>query len=601
MTLTRREALTLGIFGGGALLLPFERTVRAATVSRLSESALPVPFTMPFAAPPVLAPMRSDAQADHYWVTMREQRTEIIPGFQTTVWGYNGLVPGPTIDVEHGRPVVVRMVNDLPDHPTLGYRTNTSVHLHGSASLPQYDGYASDTTWRGEYKDYHWPNAQEARTLWYHDHGAHHTASNVYMGLAGMYRLHDPVERSLPIPHGRYDVALVVTDAMFTSDGELLWDDNDHDGVFGDVILVNGRPWPAMPVERRKYRFRILNASVTRAYQWELDSGAPLVIVGTDAGLVPVPQRVRRLRHAPAERYEIVIDFAEYPIGRRVVLRNRGVENEISYANTDKVLAFDVVGESTSTEDNTVPDVLYAVGAVTAAAAATPTVTSLGQQQPGKGSGKGKGRPTTTTTSSTTTTTTTSSTTTTSTTTPDPDPDPDPPPDPHPEGYQTVMSLTPEQATVTRRIELVRQGGEWTINGETWEDVIESGFRKNVGTPELGAVEVWELHNDSGGWHHPLHIHLVDLRIIDRVYDQVGPPEPPLPHELGPKDVVYLGENERVRVVARFGPHPGRYMVHCHNLSHEDHDMMHQFEVGEGGADPITSAPAAALSEAPPL
>lgn len=582
MSLTRREAITLGIFGGAGLLLPYERTVRAAAPSRLAESALPPPFAAPFAVPPVLSPVRSDAVADHYWVTMRQQETEIIPGFRTKVWGYNGLVPGPTIDVEQGRPVVVRMVNDLPNHPSLGYRPNTSVHLHGSASMPQYDGYASDTTWPGEYKDYRWPNGQHARTLWYHDHGVHHTASNVYMGLAGMYRLHDPIERALPIPQGPYDVPLVVMDAMFTSDGELLWDDHDESGVFGDVILVNGRPWPAMEVERRKYRFRILNASLTRTYRWELDSGEPLVIVATDAGLVPVPQRVRRMRHGPAERYEVVIDFAEYPIGRRVVLRNGGVDNEIDYPNTDKVMAFDVVREAASNEANSVPDVLYTVGAVTALAAGPAVTAGLPEQQK---PGRGRGRPTTSSTSSTTTTT----------------PPAEPEPEPEPEVYQAVMSLTPELATATRRIELVRQGGQWTINGETWEDVVDSGFRKNVGTPEVDAVEVWELHNDSGGWHHPLHIHLVDLRIIDRVHDQVGPPEPPMPHELGPKDVVYVGENERVRVVARFGPHPGRYMVHCHNLPHEDHDMMHQFEVGENGADPITTAPAAPVSTAPPL
>jgi FtsP/CotA-like multicopper oxidase with cupredoxin domain len=62
-------------------------------------------------------------------------------------------------------------------------------------------------------------------------------------------------------------------------------------------------------------------------------------------------------------------------------------------------------------------------------------------------------------------------------------------------------------------------------------------------------------------------------------------------HELGPKDVVYVGEEEIVRVVARFGPHSGRYMMHCHNLVHEDHDMMGQFEVGAGGDDPVSADP----------
>jgi FtsP/CotA-like multicopper oxidase with cupredoxin domain len=89
----------------------------------------------------------------------------------------------------------------------------------------------------------------------------------------------------------------------------------------------------------------------------------------------------------------------------------------------------------------------------------------------------------------------------------------------------------------------------------------------------LGAVEIWELRNTSGGWHHPAHIHLVDFKIISRNG------QPAMPHEAGPKDVVYLGENESVRLLIRFDEGTGRYMEHCHNLTHEDHDMMTQFEV----------------------
>ncbi|MGB3633111.1 MAG: multicopper oxidase domain-containing protein, partial [Rubrobacteraceae bacterium] len=105
----------------------------------------------------------------------------------------------------------------------------------------------------------------------------------------------------------------------------------------------------------------------------------------------------------------------------------------------------------------------------------------------------------------------------------------------------------------------------------------------------------WELENRSGGWFHPVHIHLIDFKILDRNG------QPPEPYELGPKDVAYVGENEKVRVLMKFGPHKGRYMVHCHNLVHEDHDMMHQFEVGTGGDDPITSDPAKPISQAGPL
>jgi FtsP/CotA-like multicopper oxidase with cupredoxin domain len=454
---------------------------------------------------------------------MQQATAQIIPGYQTQIWGYNGTFPGPTFDVQQGREVVVRQANQLPNaHPTLGYTPFTSVHLHGSASLPQFDGYASDVTYPGSWKDYHYPNFQDARTLWYHDHGVHHTASNVFMGLAGMYRMHDALESSLPIPQGDYDVPLIISDAMFDNQGQLLYDDRDHSGVFGDVILVNGRPWPVMKVERRKYRFRMLNASVTRSYRWQLDSGQPLVVIGTDGGLTAAPQPVKSLLHGNAERYEVIIDFAKYKVGQRVTLGNVSPKNNVNFTNTNKVMAFDVVSEATSTANNSIPSVL----------------------NPGC----------------------------------------------------EVMSLTPTATTTTRTMALVRKNGQWTVNGESWADVEASAYTRALAAPPLNGVEVWEIRNDSGGWHHPLHIHLVDFRILDREFDRNGVHVPPKPQELGPKDVVYVGENERVRLIMRFGPHPGRYMIHCHNLPHEDHDMMGQFWVGgEGGDDPINAAPSRVL------
>jgi len=519
MALTRREMLTFGVLSGGAMMIPLERSVLAATQSRMAESALPAPFTVPFSLPPKAVPVKSVGTTDYYSMVMREQATEVIPGYQTRIWGYNGSFPGPTFDVQQGREVVVRHANMLPpSHPTLGYTPFTSVHLHGSASLPQYDGYASDVTYPGSAKDYHYPNLQDGRTLWYHDHGVHHTAPNVFMGLAGMYRMHDALEASLPIPQGYYDVPLIVTDAMFDDQGQLLFDDNDQSGVFGDVILVNGRPWPVMKVEQRRYRFRILNASVTRSYRWQLDSGDPLVVIGTDGGLMPKPQSVKSLQHGNAERYEVVIDFSKYKIGRRVTLRNISPKNNVDYTNTDKVMAFDVVAKSSSTAKNSVPSVL----------------------------------------------------------------NPNTP----------VMSQSPAADTVTRPMALVRKNGQWTINGETWADVEASAYAKVLASPGLNSTEIWEIQNDSGGWHHPLHIHLIDFKILSREFDRNGILVPPKPHELGPKDVVYVGENERVRLIMKFGPHAGRYMIHCHNLVHEDHDMMGQFWVGgQGGYDPINESP----------
>jgi spore coat protein A, manganese oxidase len=502
MSLNRRELMKITLFGGAAVALPLGRSVSALSpsASRIAESALPVPFTLPFTVPPVLTPVRRDGTTDYYRLSMRSVRKEVIPGLQTELWSYNGVVPGPTIRAVQGRDVVVRQINNLPlVHPTLGYTPWTSVHLHGQASLPQYDGYASDITNPGQYKDYRYPNWQTGRTLWYHDHGVHHTAENVAMGLAGLYQLSDDLDATLPLPRGEFDVPLIVSDRMFNSDGSLLIDRNDESGVYGDVVTVNGTPWPVMKVKRRKYRFRILNASPSRSYKWSLDTGEAMTVIATDAGLMPVPQRVTSFRHGVAERYEVVIDFSKYAVGKRVVLRNSSPRNNINFTHTDKVMAFQVVGTAFDKANNSVPSVL----------------------------------------------------------------NPD-----HP-----AMLVKESDAVQNRRFDFVRVNGRWTINGKTWDDVVRSGFTSVLAAPRIGDVEVWELRNPSGGWHHPAHIHFVDVRVLSRNG------QPALPHEKGPKDVVFLGENETVRLLIKFADGRGKYMMHCHNLVHEDHDMMGQFEI----------------------
>ncbi len=153
-----------------------------------------------------------------------------------------------------------------------------------------------------------------------------------------------------------------------------------------------------------------------------------------------------------------------------------------------------------------------------------------------------------------------------------------------------TMDLSESQAFRSRRDTLERQHGQWVINGRTWADVIASDFQLVSANPRLGDVEILEMENKSGGWFHPAHLHLVDFKILSRNG------HPAFAYERGPKDTVYLGENETVRAVLRYGPHQGRYMVHCHNLAHEDHDMMVQYAVGwkpgqPDPNDPILAAP----------
>lgn len=519
MKLTRREMLKLSLLGSAALFLPVQRAAQTqiSIRNRLPESALPKPFRTPFTVPPVAKPVYKSATTDYYRMTMRNSKVEILPGLQTEIWGYEATTPGPTIVADKGREVVVRHTNEIRNR---NHRW-TSVHLHGNASLPQYDGYASDITKPGEFKDYHYPNNQPARTLWYHDHGVHDTARNAYMGCAAFYISHDKLERSLPIPKGEYDVPLVLRDATFATNGSLIFDDQGESNLYGDVILANGKPWPRMKVERRKYRFRLLNAGVSRSFDLALSSDEPFTVIGTEGGLMPEPQEVGNMRFGMAERYEIVIDFAKYKVGDQIVLKNLQPKNNQEFSQTDVVMRFDVVAEASDKRNNQIPSEL------------------------------------------------------------------------NPENH--TMLLDESQAVRTRKLRFERGNGLWQINGQTWHDVIASDYKATVGNPGLNDVEIWELENNSGGWFHPVHIHLVDFKILDRNG------QPPEPYELGAKDVAYVGENETVRVLAKFGPKKGKYMIHCHNLVHEDHDMMHQFEVGTGGPDPIEADPAQPLSEAEPL
>ena len=118
--------------------------------------------------------------------------------------------------------------------------------------------------------------------------------------------------------------------------------------------------------------------------------------------------------------------------------------------------------------------------------------------------------------------------------------------------------------------------------------------------PGLDDVEIWEFENKSGGWFHPVHVHLVDFKILGRKEGDGKPQKPAYPWERGPKDVVYVAEGEIVRMIMKFGPQKGKYMIHCHNLIHEDHDMMTQFQVGTNGPA-WASDPAKPISEAGPL
>lgn len=308
-------------------------------------SVLLIPFVDPLPLPGVAQPVVGNpGGAAHYEIAMTEQFQRLhrdLP--ETRVWGYAGSYPGPTIEAWRDEAVTVRWINDLRDadtgqlrtaHPLMideclhgpdvtGQTPVAVVHLHGGKVPPDSDGYPEDAFPPGQSSPiYTYPNIQPAGTLWYHDHALGITRLNVMMGLAGFYLLRDSVEASLTLPAGQYEVPLAIQDRSFRADGSIRYPEMWHEHFFGDTILVNGKVWPYLNVDRGKYRFRMLNGSNSRAYTLSLSNGATFWQIGTDLGLVPAPVAMTSLTILPGERADVVIDFASYAPGTEVLLQN---------------------------------------------------------------------------------------------------------------------------------------------------------------------------------------------------------------------------------------------------------------------------------------
>jgi spore coat protein A, manganese oxidase len=352
MTLSRRALLraamltplVAGCSAGGANV----ETESSAGALLRSTARLPEPFTVPLPIPPVLRP----TSADHFDITQRAAEVEILPGLRTTVWGYNGIFPGPTIESRRGRQTVVRHSNELP--------VPVVVHLHGGRTPAEHDGYPTDLVRPGTAREYVYPLDQPAATLWYHDHRMDFTGPQVYRGLAGFHLLRDDEEDALPLPKGEREVPLMITDRAFAEDGSFAYPslrdgpgvEGDYmSGVLGDCVLVNGAPWPVMEVTNTRYRFRILNASNARRYRLALEPGGTFVQIGSDQGLLPAPVSHDELQIAQAERFDVVIDFSTYSVGDEVTLVNR-----LGADGTANVLRFMVARKGT--EDSRIPSKL---------------------------------------------------------------------------------------------------------------------------------------------------------------------------------------------------------------------------------------------------
>ncbi|MBL8745728.1 MAG: multicopper oxidase domain-containing protein [Phycisphaerae bacterium] len=500
-----------------------------------------VPFVDALPIPAVATPTTGVAGgAAHYDMVItrftQKLHRDLPP---TTVYGYAGTYPGPTIEAHAGQPVTVRWVNDLRStsgqllttHDLLvdeclhgpdaaGPLPLTVTHLHGGHVPASSDGYPEDTFGPGSSSAvYDYPNNQRGATLWYHDHALGITRLNVYMGLAGFYLLRDATDDALNLPRGEYEIPLVIQDRSFFQDGRLKYNDIWMEHFFGDFILVNGKVWPFLNVAQGKYRFRLLNGSGSRAYTLSLSNGRPITQIGSDGGLLGFPVPRMSVTILPGERADVVIDFAGIAPGTSVILQNSApapFPGEDGVGVVPNVMKF-VVGSQPGHTD-AVPATLSPVTPI-------PASTALRE------------RP-------------------------------------------LVLRTVPFMCMHASERDFVNGTGHgetmWAINDLMWDDIVER--------PRLGTTEIWSWINRSNITH-PMHMHLVEFQVLNRqaftVVDGVPTPTGPIilppPEEKGWKDTVQSPPGMITRVIAKFEHYTGLFSYHCHILEHEDNEMMRQF------------------------
>lgn len=610
LTINQRRLALLSVFVFVSLLI----TLIFGVPGQAVEPPLLDPVNHPKFVNPLPLPARIDAtHGGSYKMGMRAvtQWLGLVDGennhLMTNLWGYglgrNVTYPGPTFLAQKDVPVSVRWENLLPNAPHLlpvdfsihmampmrrAYERGgipTVVHLHGGHTEAASDGHPEawftqrwadkGPTW--EKATYTYDNSQEAATLWYHDHALGITRLNVYAGLAGFYLLRDENENELieegVLPSGAQEIEMVFQDRMFTADGQLFFPSDNPElaegfppppsptiiaEFFGDFILVNGAAWPVLEVEPRKYRFRLLNGSDSRAYIFKMDNGMSFMQVGTDDGLLPTPVALNQLLLMPGERADIVVDFSGFDPNEapEIVMQNIGPDGPF--------MGFDEFG-------------------VVIDGPADPATT--GQVMKFRVNKPLSGPPYATVDTST-------------------------------ELRPAIQPLV--QTGATRRLGLFEGLDEYgrlepmlgivdpVVDPNNPNEMLQgsmSWFQSVTENPMLNDVEVWEVYNNTGDVH-PIHLHLVAFQVINResftatitekpqpqhmggigvgavMSDVVlgGDPTPPADNEKGWKDTIPAYPGTVTRVIAKFD-RVGQYVWHCHILSHEDHDMMRPYEV----------------------
>jgi spore coat protein A len=336
-----------GLAGTALLTFAARHLVEAVQVRPALDPNLLARFVDPLPIPAVarpdgLRPSPSDPglKLPYYRIEMRQFESKLHRDLKPTLqWGYAASVPGPTFETRRGQGLIVEWVNALPgshflpiDHTLHGAEAHNPhvrvvVHVHGGRTPPDSDGYPEQWITPGQSTVSYYPNQQDAAMLWYHDHAMGINRLNIFAGLLGAFMVRDEVEAGYNLPAGKYEVPLIIYDRMFDREGQLYYPVSANSAspwiteFFGDTMLVNGKIFPYLEVEPRKYRFRILNGANGRFFHLLLANKQKMYQIGTDTSLLPAPVELNSFLLAPAERADVIIDFSGHS-GESITLKS---------------------------------------------------------------------------------------------------------------------------------------------------------------------------------------------------------------------------------------------------------------------------------------
>ncbi len=506
---------------------------------------------------------------NHFTIVGKPVTETIVPGKPATMLTYeveaNGKVlRNPLLRLRTGGVVRAKLWNALEQ--------TSIIHWHGLIVDSNNDGHPHYAVGGGETYEYHFPVPNRAATYWYHPHPHHFTGQQVYLGLGGLFIVEDEEEialqQALDLTLGETDIPLVLHDRRINDKGELVFapgDEEKADGFLGEQVLVNWTPKPYFEAATRLYRFRVLNASNARVYKLAFRGSAgaappageqtlPVQLIGNDGGLLEAPREVREVFLAPAERVDILLDLRKANVGATITLASLAfdpMEHEDGPPAGDRPAVAAMDGSSAAkgtpgghaTRDTAAKAEVKTAVAVPAATPAISAIPEIGEPldlmriHVRRKVAYDRNVPA---------------------------------------ALSRIVPIAANCGTA-RVITLDHVKMIWRINGQTYQ------HETTPITVKRGAIEVWEIKNAQASMPHPFHIHGFQFQVLERR----GSPEQQkalavnaqglAASDLGWKDTVLVWPAESVCIVIDFShTFYGNqvYMIHCHNLEHEDQGMM---------------------------